>query len=132
MAIAFVQKSFQAFGADGRDRDALRAPGIAVGSGQYLKYLEELVGIIQWLTHSHKKQISQFLVFRQGLDLVQDFVGRQVLGESLFSRHAKEAIHFASDLRGDAKRGPVVGWDINRFHKVSRSGRIEVFDGSVY
>ena len=133
MAFALLQEATQPLHRpDRRDGDALWAPAIPPGRRQDLQHLEELIHIVQRLTHAHKDQISERLTLRQRLNLVQDLVSGQIGGETLLTGHAKEAIHLAAYLRGNAERRPVLRRDIDRLHKMSFASRIEILDRAIH
>ena len=127
MAVALVEEALHAFlYADGRDRDAFRAPCPTIGSREQLRGFQHGVQIVHRLALSHEDNVGESFAARHGIDLVQDIRGGEVASEALSACHAETASHAASHLTADAKRGSVVVWNEDTFHLSAAFGREEV------
>ena len=89
----------------------------------------------------HKYNVGQLVALGQCQNLVQDVGCRQVALPSLLARLAEKTIHLTPHLTRDAKRGPVVVWNIDRLNEqatlslsVWRSCEYgkQVLDGAVF
>jgi hypothetical protein len=75
--------------------------------------LEYGLHIVERLPHSHINDIGKLVAIGYREDLIYNLGRGKVTLESLLPGHAKEAIHLASNLGGDAQRSPIPLRDVN-------------------
>ena len=116
---------------DGRERNPLRAPTVAIGRCHHFQRLQHLIEIIQRFSHTHHHHIGQLVPFGQRINLVDNLVGGQIGGEPLLAGHAKLAVHLTPYLGRYAQRSPVLIRNVNSFHIMPLSGTIKILHRTV-
>ena len=108
------------------------APTVSPLRGEHFERTQDIVEIIQRLTHTHIDHIGQSVAFGQRGDLIQDFECRERVVQTLTRSHTETAAHTAPRLRRNAQRSTLTIRDICRLNVATRSfGRIEIFSCSV-
>ena len=127
VAVALLEEALHTFPyADGRDRDALRAPCPAIGSREQLRGSQYGIQVVHRLALSHEDDVRESFATRHGIDLIQDVRGGKIAAEALPARHAEAASHAASCLTADAERRPVTIGDEDALHLLAALRREEV------
>ena len=114
-----------------RHGDSLRAPCKTPFRCKNRQSPHHLVEIIKRFPHTHKYQIRQFIAILHRKNLINYFGRRQATLKTLFSGHAKTAIHLAAHLRRHTQSSPVAIGNINRFHKIIASYPKKIFYRSI-
>lgn len=91
----------------GREGEPLGAPTQPPLGGHDLDTREDIVGVVQWLSHAHVDDVGETLALLDREDLVDDLTDREVGLEALLACHTEETVHLAPYLRGDAERSSV-------------------------
>ena len=119
MAVALFEEAAQlVFHAHTAHRDALRAPRPSVVGCEYLRGAQHIVQIVHRFALPHKHDVGQLVHFGQRIHLIEDVGNRQIAFKSLLAGLAKEAVHLATHLTGDAQCGPVFVGYIDCLHKL--------------
>ena len=123
-----VQKSFEPGGyTGGRNRDSRGRPAESPRRSEDFERRQQTVQVVERFAHAHENDVGEPLSFGQRPDLVEDFVRRKGVLESLSSGCTETAAHAAARLRRDAERRPVAVGDVGRFDEMVLRGTIEVF-----
>ena len=133
MALALFQISAQILlQSHARHRYSLRTPCKSIVGSENFQCLHHVVKIVERFTLSHEDKIGESFLAMRPTHLTQDVGSFQISLKALFSRLAKEAVHLASHLCGNAERTSLSIRDINRFDEMTAQSGKQILLRSIH